>query len=85
MRLLPHPGAPPPENDNARVEAGTVGDMERRWSPEYSATAAWQIGLSQQQLAAVVDHRRTRPNDTLPAPLQRDLGRTWQQFVREAR
>lgn len=68
---------PPPKRDNGRCGASTVGDTERLGKLKYSATSTWQVGLSQQQLSAIADHRRARPNDPLPAPLQRDLGRAW--------
>lgn len=64
-----------------RLHAGAaVGGIRKQLAhSENRIPPAWLEGLTQVQIAAIAEHRSSRPTEQLPATLQRDLGRAWQQ------
>jgi hypothetical protein len=74
-------GESPPTKANATVAGGVRGQAEILTQANHNEASDWRQGLSAHQLRAVADHRRSRPFEPLPPALQRDLGRSWRQYV----
>jgi hypothetical protein len=77
---------PPPRKANAARASGVgSGAKAVQGQSEDSALPPWLQGLSQRQLDAVADHRRSRPWEALPARLQRNLAASWRRHAARRR
>jgi len=76
-------GKPPPERANATWAGGVSGQAVELGNANDTAVCAWQQGLDSRLIEAVLDYRRARPLEQLPADFQRTLARLWIAYAKE--